>query len=121
MSTFDYAGIAATAAQVLAQFGKNVTLRQYTTGTYNPATGVNTVTSSDSIRKGAMFDFKEGTVNGPGGLVLQGDKKLIMEAGVVPSIQHKIIDVDGTEYAIVGIGEIKPASTPVAYILHLRR
>lgn len=117
---FTYQPLADTAASVLAQFGKVVTLRHVSVGTYAPGTGFNTTTNTDTTRKGAMFDFPPGAINGPGGLILQGDKKLIMEAGDAPSIQHRVIDgVDN--WGILGIKEIKPANVPIAYVLHLRK
>lgn len=117
---FGYQPIADTAAAVLAQFGKLITLRQVSAGTYAPGTGLNTTTNTDVTRKAAMFDFPPGAVNGPGGLILQGDKKLIMEAGTPPSMQHRVID-GADDWGILGIKEIKPASVAVAYVLHLRK
>jgi len=117
---FNYASLVVTAASVLAQFGKMVTLRQVTDGAYDPATGLNTTVTTDKLRKGAFFDFPVSQERGAGGEVLATDKQMIMEAGTVPRIQDKIID-GATEYVIIGFAETNPAGTPVIYTLHLRR
>ena len=117
--SFDYADIATTAKDLLAEFGQPVTLRNVTIGTYNPATGTNTTTTTDVTRNAALFDFAEGQTLGPGGLIQQGDKKLLMETGVIPALEDQVI-VSGVLYVIKGVGESNPAGTPVMYKLHLR-
>lgn len=119
---FNYARTAATSARLLAKFGRDVTLRNYSTTTvaYDPSTGTMAPTTSDSTRKGALLDFAAGQVNGPGGLVQQGDKKLLMEPGTVPALEDRVL-VGTDEYVIKGISEVNPAGTPVIYELHLRK
>lgn len=117
---FDYAEIAGTAAEILAEFGRIVTLRRTSVGAYDPVTGVNTTTTSDTARKGALFDFPASQERTQAGMILQKDKKLIMEAGVVPTIQDKVI-VGSDEYTNLGLAETNPAGTPVVYTLHLRK
>lgn len=117
MSLYDR--LAATAAALLEKYGQDVTVRNYTTGTYNPATGQNAMTSSDSTRKGALFSFGKGQALGPGGLVQVGDKKLLLEAGSsAPSLEDNIV-VGGEVYVVKGIEPADPAGTPVLYTLHL--
>lgn len=116
----DYAALAATAARLLAQYGQPVTLRNYPVGTYSTANStVSGMEPTDVTRNGALFDFGEGQTIGPGGLIQQGDKKLLMEAGVVPALEDHVI-VAGVEYVIKGISGANPAGVPVAYTLHLR-
>lgn len=121
MAEFDYASIASEVAVILGDFGKTVKLRQSPVGTYNPATGANTATSTDKNRLAAIFSMKDGDVFGPGGgLVKGGDKKAIMQAGVIPTLRDKI--VDGADiWTILGVKEINPAGTSVAWTLHLRK
>lgn len=129
----DYAALAATAARLIAADGAPVTLRGIDTGTYVPGTGQNTQAApADATLNGALFDFAQGQTNGPGGLIQQGDKRLLMEAGVrVPAMEDRLVVLGtyasgalvagtGTEYVIKGILEINPAGTPVVYDLHLR-
>lgn len=117
--SFDYAELATVAASLLADFGQNVILRNYSIGVYDPATGKSTTTTTDSFRKGAPFDFGAGQTNGTGGLIQAGDKRLLLEPGTVPSLEDHII-FGGLHYVIKGLGEINPAGTPVLYDLHLR-
>lgn len=117
---FNYASIAQIATAQLKNFGRAVTLRKIPAGTYAPATGVNTsAANTDYSRNGVLSDFK-GQVNGPGGLVQQLDKKFLMEAGIVPAIEDRII-IGTDDYGIVGVMEINPAGVPLAYTLHLRK
>lgn len=116
-----YADAAATAAELLADLGQPVTLRNVAIGVYDPATGGVTASApTDATRNGALVDFGEGQTLGPGGLVQAGDKLLLLEAGVVPALEDQVI-VSVVQYAIKGIGEVSPAGIPVLYQIHLRR
>lgn len=118
--TFNYASVAATAIRLLKRFGAPVTLRNYTIGTYDPATGATTTAYTDVVHNGVLLDFGAGQVNAAGGGLIQaGDKRLLLEPGTVPALEDHVI-VGGTEYVIKGVGEVKPAGVPVLYDLHLR-
>ena len=54
MTAFDYAKSAATALKLLTKFGRDVVRRNYSTGTYDPATGANAVTYADTTWKAAL-------------------------------------------------------------------
>lgn len=118
--TFNYAKTAATALRLLTRFGADVTLRNVpSTGTYTPG-GTNVPGGpTDVTRKGAIFDFGKGQVNAAGGLIQGGDKRLLMEVGVVPSLEDRVV-ANGVEYVIKGVGEVNPAGVPVVYDLHVR-
>lgn len=115
-----YSDMAAVALEQLTEFGQDVALRNYTVGTYDPADGTVPTTYADVTRKGALFDFGAGQINGPGGLIQGGDKRLLLQAGTVPALEDHVI-VDSVDYVIKGVGEVNPAGTPVLYDLHLRR
>jgi len=118
--SFDYAELARTASKLLREFGQDVTLRNYSLGTYDPATGSATPTYADLTKKGVLLDFGAGQTLGTGGLIQQGDKRLLLEVGSAPSLEDHIV-VGTTEYVIKGVGEVNPAGTPVLYDLHLRK
>lgn len=118
--TFDYAEVAATSAEILEEFGAPVTIRNYTIGTYDPATGGTTSTFSDVVKNGVLLDFAAGRTLGPGGLIQAGDKRLLLEPGTVPALEDHVVVQGGVEYVIKGIGEVNPAGVPVLYELHLR-
>ena len=120
MTSFNYARTAATAARLLSKFGAPVTLRNVTIGTYDPATGQTATTNTDTTRNAALLEFGAGQVNAAGGGLIQaGDRRCLLEPGVVPALEDHII-AQGKEYVIKGIGEVNPAGTPVLYDLHLR-
>lgn len=117
--TFDYAELATTAEELLTEFGRDVTRKSYTVGTYNPATGAAAPTTANTTRKGAMFDFGAGQTLVRGTLVQAGDKRLLVDAAATLSPQDHFI-VGGKEYVVLSVGEISPAGTVVIYDLHLR-
>lgn len=117
---FNYAELAFLSTELLTEFGQTVTVRNYTVPTYSPGSGTATPTYADTTRRGALFDFGRGQVNGPGGLIQQGDKKLLLAPGTPPPSLEDHIIVGGVEYTIAGISESNPAGTAVLYTLHLR-
>lgn len=118
----NYQRLATTASRLLAKHGRNITLRRTSAGTYDPATGTASSTTSDQTLKGALFDFGKGVTTVRGTLVEAGDKELYVEArtGVVPATRDTVI-VGADTYSVVSVGEINPAGTPVVYSAHLRR
>jgi hypothetical protein len=115
-----YTDMATTTKYMLTEFGMDVTLKRVDDGVYDPATGSNSQSyPTEFTRKGALFDFGSGQVNGPGGLIQGGDKRLLLEPGVAPALEDRIV-ADGIEYVIKGILEINPAGTSVMFDLHLR-
>jgi len=115
----NYAALAKTALKLLKDFGGKVTHRTYTTGTYDPATGLSGASSVDSTPTGVLLDFGSGQTLERGTLIQGGDKRLLLEPSASVSPQDHFI-VNGTEYLIVSIGEVKPAATRVLYDIHLK-
>lgn len=118
--TFDYAELAATALELLTEFGGDVTRSSYSAGVYDPATGLVTPATADTTRKGALFDFGAGQTLERGTLIQGGDKRLLLDATATVAQQDHFI-IGGVEYVIVSVGEISPAGTVVLYDIHLRR
>lgn len=118
--TFNYAKSAASALRLLTKFGADVTRRSYTTGTYDPATGGASVTTADTTRKGAFFDFDGGAQYVRGQLVQGGDKQLLLDASATVELQDHFIDAAGVEWTIVSLGSVAPAGTVVLYDIHVR-
>lgn len=115
----NYAALAKTAQKLLKDFGGKVTHRTYTTGTYDPATGLSGASSVDSTPFGALFDFGPGQTLERGTLIQSGDKRLLLEPSTLVSPQDHFV-IGGIEYVIVSIGEVKPAATRVLYDIHLK-
>lgn len=115
----NYAALAKTAQKTLKDFGGKVTHRTYTTGTYDPATGLSGASSVDTAPTGVLLDFGPGQTQERGTLIQGGDKRLLLEPSASVSPQDHFI-VNGTEYVIVSIGEVKPAAIRVLYDIHLK-
>lgn len=119
-----YGDIANLAREQLREFGQMITLRDVSEGgAYDPNTSAPAAgtANADHKRLGLLLDWSEGLTEERGTAIRQGDKKLYMEAGIVPSMEDQIITADGTVYGIVGISELNPAGTVLLYTLHLRR
>lgn len=118
----NYQRLAALSATQLRKFGRTVTLRRKSSGTYDPndSSVEDAPADQDVTRYGAIFDFERGQTTERGTLISAGDKRLLLEPGVVPDPSDQVV-VGGVVYNIVSVGEVNPAGTPVLYTLHLRR
>lgn len=119
MTTFNYTKSAATALSLLTKFGEDVTVTRVTTGTYDPSTGANAVTTSTAMVKGVVLDFGAGTSMVGGNMVTAGDKRLLLEAAAAPDMNDRFT-ANGMTYAPVSIGEVNPAGTVVLFDIHVR-
>lgn len=119
--TFDYAPLAQTATKTLKEFGRQVTLRNKSLPTYDPAQGTtSTSPPSEGSRWAAIFDFAEGQTEERGNSVQSTDKRAIMDAGVKPSTEDELID-GADVYEILSVGEVRPGTgAAIIYKLHLR-
>lgn len=119
MSAF-YDQLALTAARLLKDKGQVVTLRQVAKGTYDVTqASVTAAPDVDVLRNAAIFEFGEGTSHERGTLILNGDKKALMEPGIEPTVRDRLV-VGGTIFKIVSVAELSPGGTPVMYELHIR-
>lgn len=116
--SFNYPALTSTARAIIKEFGALVVLQSRILPNYDPATGTATPTYVSSNRLGVIFDFGVGQTLSFGGLIQKEDKRLILEAGVAPLLQDRII-ADNVEYVIKGVGTVSPANYPVMYDLHL--
>jgi hypothetical protein len=117
-----YSKLAETSRALLGRFGQDVVLRRHTsTGEYNPDTGATEQDHSDTVYKGALFDFQAGQTDINNSLIQAGDKELLLEdTGVPPSVSDQVL-IGGVLWSIQSVGEINPAGTPVLYKLQVRR
>ena len=116
---FDYAGMAATANELFAEFGQAVTITRRTSGAYAVATGIATVTSSTQRGTGAVFDWQNRDIDGT--LIRTGDKRLILSAvGITAPAVDDTVTIGGTVYTVKVVKPLAPAGTVVMYELNLR-
>jgi hypothetical protein len=117
--SFNYAKTAQTSLNLLTKFGQTVTQRKTNQGVYDPATGANTTTYTDTTRSAVMLDYGKGLTQINGTLIQQGDKQLLVDGSAPIAMQHKFI-VNNIEWSIISLGELAPAGTAVLYDLHVR-
>lgn len=115
-----YARMQATANKLLKGKGQAVTITHTTQGSYDPATGAITNTSSTQSGYGATFEYSTQAVDGT--LIVAGDKKLLLSAlnaaGTIltaPSIGDTL-SIGGT---ITSVKPLSPAGTTVLYECNL--
>lgn len=116
-----YERMALTADRMLTSKGQPVTITRKTAGTYNPATGSATVTTTTQTGYGVIFDHGDRNVDGT--LIQAGDKNLLLSAiGITVPELNDTVTVGGAVYTIVQpLKVICPATTVVMYELNLRR
>ena len=118
--SFDYAKSQVTATKLLTKFGQVVTRRTYAAGAYNTATGTSAQTTTDTSRIGVLLDYpSKGQQYTAGGLIQVGDKQLLLDGAGTAALTDRYI-VQGVEYSVMAILELKPAATTVLFDLHLR-
>jgi hypothetical protein len=114
-----YASNAATASKLITKYGRSITLRKYSVGTYDPSTGANTTTITDSTVTGVVFDFSAGQTMERGTLIQVGDKRVLLSASAAPSLQDHVL-IGTAEYTIISVGETNPGGVSVMFDIHVR-
>lgn len=122
-----YADMAATSADLIAQFGQAVTVTRSVPGSYDPATGgvgSPTVTTQDCLAVEDAYRARE--IDGT--LIRAGDKRLMLSPAVVtgaavtaPETTDTVTFADGSVWAIKAVEPLSPGGTALLYTLQLRR
>lgn len=113
-----YDDMAATATELLTEFGKALQLRRASAGTYDPVTGTTTgatITYADIIGIFIRITQDYAATNE----VQQGDRLMVIGPSVAPQMTDKVV-VGASALTIVNIVPINPAGTPLAYKLQVR-
>jgi hypothetical protein len=115
------------AAEMLADFGQDITVTRRSSGAYDPATGTATITTTNQSTKGVILPlsaYRKAT----GGNVVEGDQQLLMSAlksdGSVLSIPHvddTVTDSASNVWSLVAIEPLTPAGTDILYDCIVRR
>jgi hypothetical protein len=127
-----YTRAVATALRLLTDKGQAVTLTKAGgAGTYDPATGINTVTPpAAQTVTGAVFEYssfiRSGVRNDAGSLIRAGDKQLLLAATATdgtalaaPATGDTVL-VGSVTYTITGVAPLSPAGTVVYYECNIR-
>lgn len=116
-----YSEMAATAADMLAEFGQVMQLGVPFTGNYNPASATSSLTFVDHPVTGAAFAYPQKDIDGS--LVKAGDVKVYLSMrglDVVPTTTQKL-SIGGVPHTIIAVEPLSPAGTVVIYTLQVRR
>lgn len=130
MSEF-YDDAAATALELLAEFGADVVITKPGTPVYNPATGTTTETGGGSQTvSGVKFEYntfiRSGQRNEPGSLIQAGDKQLLLAATATDGTPLNapkagdVATVGGVDFTVTAVAPLDPAGTPVYYECNIR-
>lgn len=119
--TFNYSGIASTALALIADFGRSVTLRRVTAGTYTPSSlSVSGASTSDETITAVIMKHKFHQIDGE---IIRRDDRLCLVAAsglTVPALGDIIIS-DSVQMKIVDVEVVQPGDTAVVYRLNLRK
>lgn len=120
MPSFDYSEIAATALELIAEFGASTTLTAVTPGTYNPANGAVTPTTSTQTVSCVVFPYGDKMVDGT--LIKAADRQAFIAAdGLVAPSAGDTIAWESATWQIVRVKTIAPAGSVVVVELQIRR
>src|SRR4051794_12381952 len=102
-------------------FGRVVTLRKKTAGTYDPATGSGgSASSADYVTRGIVLGYRDGVIDGT--LIKHGDRKVILKVkdlAAVPTVGAQMI-VGADTYTIVNVKTGELGGTAFVYTLQVR-
>jgi len=123
---FDYVRTARTSNRLLEQFGQVVTITHVEPGTYDPATGGVTNTTTTQLGSGIIMQWETRQIDGE--LIKTNDKKLLLSPLntlgselTAPVLGDTITDVTGTVYTfVVPLKTINPAGTTILYECNVR-
>jgi hypothetical protein len=107
------------ASNLMARFGGEVTIRRVAPGIYNPATGIVSEVTSDTIVRGVLEDVNLREVND---LIQAGDKRLLIAAADIanaPTTADRVI-IAGRTLQVIEVRTIEQDNTAITYELILR-
>lgn len=114
-----YSDMAATALELLAEFGTSITLKRSTGSSIDPTTGATTAgTDTSVITTGMLKKYPDSMIDGT--RIQSGDKELILSSEQVPTTTDKPL-IDGENWTVVKIDTVSPAGIPLVYFCQVRR
>ncbi|MFM9829733.1 MAG: hypothetical protein ACKVOB_13490 [Sphingomonas sp.] len=115
----------ASAYRQIAAKGQTVTLTRNTSGTYDPATGAASITTTTQIGKGVILPLA--AFAKAQGNVVEGDQQLLLgaldTAGSVltaPVVDDSVTLADGSVVTITAIDPLEPAGLSIIYDCRVR-
>jgi uncharacterized Zn finger protein len=115
--SFNYTPLSDSADRLIKRFGKSYTFTRTAKGTYDPATGTTTDTTSTFTKFACVFNYSESEVNGEA--VLQSDRRLLAQAHTY-QVGDTVV-VDGETFRVISIAPTQPSDTAMAINLQVRK
>jgi len=114
-----YADMAATAKDLLTDFGKTITLTRTTGTTYDPVTGATVAGTDASVTTtGLIKPYPDKLIDGT--RIQSGDRELVLSNEQTPTMDDKP-NIDGQQWSIINIKTVKPDdATPVVFFCQVR-
>lgn len=109
------------AAEILRQFGKNITLRSITPGTYDPTTNSQTTVTKDYAARAYIGTYSDRLVNDVS--ILKADRKCTIQGKdltVSPLIGWQVIDATGIPYAIIDVARKEISDVSIVWVCQIR-
>lgn len=118
--TFDYAETAATASELLAEFGAMVTLTRITPGVYDPATGTVPNSETSYTAKGVKLDYEQRFIDGSN--ILQGDQRIYLDPLIAetPKTGDKLT-IGAEVFSVIASRPLAPAGIVVLHDVQIRK
>ncbi len=117
--SFDYSETAATAAELLAEFGAQVTLTRITPGVYDPATGTVVNSGATHVASGVKLDYEQRAIDGTN--ILQGDQRVYLDPLIAAAPQAGDTLTIGAEvFTVVKSSPLAPAGVVVLHDVQIR-
>jgi len=115
-----YSDMAATAVELLKEFGQAITLGSVTTGAYSAETGSVTNTVTNHAGFGAVFDYAQRDIDGT--VIKKGDRRLYIapNIGAIPKTGDTVTLSDGAKLTVVLSSPLAPAGTVLLHDVQLR-
>lgn len=118
--TFDYSNIEKTALAQIADKGRAIDIVYRTEGSYDVTDDSVSGDSDDTVSvKAIVTNFSLRDVSA--GMVQAGDLQVMIAASGIAKPKTNDIIIDGDEFTIVSVTEIKPGSVPILYKLQVRK
>ena len=117
-----YDNLAKTGNTLLAKYGKDVVITRVVNGSYDVATGDQASTTTTTTIKGQIFEYSDRRIGASGGLILDGDRKLLVSAvglSFTPNPNTDSVTIGSEKWKIVRVS--KPVDEEVVYELQVRR
>lgn len=108
------------AVDLIAEYGKAITLTRITAGVYDPATSKSTDTTADETINVLVEEYKG--YDFANGLAIVGDKKLTVAAvGLTAPNLNDRVTIDSATFKILELQTIYSGELPALYVLKCRK